>query len=213
MYYNGTNGLTVGGTNPLSLVGTPIGFNTGTCSTPFVFYEQGTALFTITSTQVTIPEFVYISGYESTSYSGYEYVSGASGGAVAYNTDGSGTAYVSLETAGRIYSLGEIDVSSDQRLKTLIDYIDPAVALSAVEKLKPLHFQWRPEAKQGNLVTAGLFAQEVAKVIPESVMVFKGRYDDEHALNYDALIVYGLAAIQKLSEEIKEIKQVLKERR
>lgn len=48
----------------------------------------------------------------------------------------------------------------------LIDTLSAQTAISAIMKLNPLHFAWKPETQKGTNVVAGFFAQEVAKVIP-----------------------------------------------
>ena len=100
----------------------------------------------------------------------------------------------------RIFCGGEIDVTSDQRDKDFVDTLNAQTSLSAIMKLNPLQFTWKPETQKGNNVIAGFFAQEVAKSIPEAVTIHKGeRYSDEHTLNYNVLTTYALSAIQGLS--------------
>jgi hypothetical protein len=141
--------------------------------------------------------FVDIQGGTLSSLTGYGYLN--SSGSAGYEDGSSGTVGVSLKTSYRIFCGGEIDVYSDQRDKNLVDNLSDQTALSAVMKLNPLHFVWKPETKKGNAIVAGFFAQEVAEVIPEAVTVQGGaRYSDEHTLNYNVLTTYALSAIQGL---------------
>jgi hypothetical protein len=161
----------------------------------------------------TITGYCVINGSYSTSYSDYGYLSQSGAGTVSGS---SGSVNVSLHTASRIYC-GEVDAFSDYRLKDIIDRLNPKVALDAVLKLNPIHYDWKPETGQHDgHVKAGLIAQEVAYVIPEAVIVGPGKhFADEHMLNYDTLFVYGLSAVQQLSKENDKLRkrvQILEEK-
>jgi hypothetical protein len=150
-----------------------------------------------------------IVGSFSSSATGYGYLTAV--GTYGYLSGSTGTVNVSLQTSYRIFCGGEIDVYSDQRDKTLIDALSAQTALSAIMKLNPLHFAWKPETQKGNNVVAGFFAQEVAKAIPEAVIVHEGaRYTDEYNLNYDVLTTYALSAIQCLTKEVEALRSEMK---
>ena len=153
---------------------------------------------------------VYIAGSTQATGSGYGYLN--SSGTAGYNSGSSGTVNMSLQTEYRIFCGGEIDVTSDQRDKNLIDTLNAQTALSAVMKLNPLHFAWKPETQKGNNVVAGFFAQEVAEAIPEAVIVYEGkRYTDEHTLNYNVLTTYALSAIQALTTEVEDLRSTIQQ--
>jgi hypothetical protein len=158
-----------------------------------------------TSSWVDFQSPIYLSQTTSTSVSGYGYLNYL--GQQGYISGNSGTVGVALQTNGRIFCSGEIDVYSDQRDKNLIDNLSAQTSLKAVMKLNPKHFTWKPETKKGDNVLAGLFAQEVAAAIPEAVTVYGGkRYPDEHTLNYNILTTYALSAIQGLAKEVEEVR-------
>ena len=150
-----------------------------------------------------------IAGY-FTNVSSYGYLNNQ--GASGFVSGNSGTVGVSLQTESRIFCGGEIDVTSDQRDKTLVGNLSAQTVLGAIRKLNPLHFIWKPETQKGNNVVAGFFAQEVAQVIPEAVTVHKGaRYTDEHTLNYNVLTAYALSAIQGLTKEIEDLRSEIQQ--
>lgn len=125
----------------------------------------------------------------------YEYINQATVGHVGGN---SGNVPISIYSQGRIICAAEIDVTSDKRLKDTIDNISTASALSAIVKLKPVHFSWKKEVSQDQSVIAGFYAQEVYSIIPEAVTIMPGmHFQDEHILNYDMLTTYSIAAIQE----------------
>jgi hypothetical protein len=152
---------------------------------------------------------INITSYYTANTSGYGYLNSA--GSFGYSGNNTGNVNVSLQTSYRIFCGGEIDVYSDQRDKNLIDTLNGQTALNAVVKLNPLHFAWKPETQKGDHVIAGFFAQEVARAIPEAVIVHKGeRYTDEHTLNYNVLTTYALSAIQSLKKEIENLQSEIK---
>ncbi len=119
---------------------------------------------------------------------------------------------ISLWAYYGIFCGGEIAVSSDQRDKNLVETLSPKTALSAITKLNPLHFAWKPETKKGNNIVAGFFAQEVAEIVPEAVTVYKSStHADEHTLNYNMLTTYALSAIQGLAKEVENLRSQLQQ--
>lgn len=148
---------------------------------------------------------LWISGVTQAGTSSYGYLN--SSGAQGYQSGSSGNVNLSLYTAGRIFCGGEIDVYSDQRDKNFVETLNAQTALSAVNKLNPLHFSWKTETQRENGIVAGFFAQEVARAIPEAITVYEGkRYPDEHTLNYNILTTYALSAIQGLAKEVGDLR-------
>ena len=148
--------------------------------------------------------FISINGTSQSNKSNYAYYSSSG---IPGTSSGPGNFAVSLFTDGCIFCGGEVIVYSDQRDKNLVDTLNAKTALNAVLKLNPLHFAWKHEAQKGTAAIAGLFAQEVAKAIPDAVIFYEGeRYNDEYALNYNVLTTYALSAIQGLAKEVEDLR-------
>jgi hypothetical protein len=93
------------------------------------------------------------------------------------------------------------------RLKNFVGALSPPQALDTIDKLKPLFFKWKPEARQHDTsLKAGFFAQQVAPYIPVAVSQAPGVLKDQYFLNYDALIPYLVSAVQELAAENKQLK-------
>jgi hypothetical protein len=126
----------------------------------------------------------------------------------ANNANATVTSNYSLRTSNAILCGGQVNVISDQRLKNLVDHINPVNALDAVNKLDLVHFTWRPETHKGTNVIAGVFAQQVRDIFPEAVLSMKGQfYDDECTVDYNMLTTFSLSAIQGLTLKIKSLEQ------
>jgi hypothetical protein len=60
---------------------------------------------------------------------------------------------------------GEINISSDARIKQNIEYVDPVYALNCIRNINPAAFNY----KFDNRTEIGFIAQEVEKIIPSAV--------------------------------------------
>ena len=98
---------------------------------------------------------------------------------------------------------GSLYASSDERLKDFVKDID--VDLDILSKLPKKYFTWKnDEAKQ---LQIGTSAQKVYEIYPELVSEDK---EGKLAVSYEKLSVVALAAVDKLYEENKELKERLK---
>lgn len=190
------------------------GLGLGTATYPFKWVDA-TNLYCntinlLSGSYISIVAPLKITGTFMTSTSSYGYLN--SSGGHGYISGNSGNVWVSLQTSGRIFCGGEIDCTSDQRDKYLVDTLNSTVALEAVKNLTPLHFTWKPQTNKGKSTLAGFYAQEVAKVIPEAVTVYQTeRYTDEHTLNYNVLLAYATSAVQELLKRIEALENQLKQ--
>lgn len=80
--------------------------------------------------------------------------------------------------------------------------------LEKIKQLRPVRFKWKkeefPQYKFSDKEQIGLIAQEVEKIFPELVCDWKDGYK---TVKYSELPIYLLSAIQKLVEEIENLKK------
>ena len=99
--------------------------------------------------------------------SNYGYLS--QNGTIGYIT-GTNNGHVSLKVAGRIWCGGEIDVTSDRRIKHDIDAIRTGLALDDLMRMVPVNYSHIDKPAHGrDRRTVGFIAQEVEAVWPDSV--------------------------------------------
>lgn len=117
------------------------------------------------------------------------------------------TSAIALNVNGNVAATGTITPGSDARIKDKQQDILPEDAMDIISQLKPKTWEWNE--KSGNVgSSSGLIAQDVISVIPDAVIINKGcGFDDFHALNYNAIQGYEIAAIKGLIEEIKTLRK------
>lgn len=119
-----------------------------------------------------------------------------------------------LSVSGNISATGTITPGSDSRIKDNQEEITTEKAFEVLEKLNPKSWTWNKDAGE-NLVgkkAAGLVAQEVKVVLPDAVIAFNNdKLDDFHALNYNTVQGYEIAAIKGLIGENKTLKSEVAE--
>ena len=98
---------------------------------------------------------------------------------------------------------GSLFASSDERLKTFGD--DIKVDLDKLAQLPKKYFTWNNDPCKD--IQIGTSAQELQKIAPELVVENENGY---LAVSYEKLSVVALAAVDKLYEENKELKERLK---
>lgn len=105
----------------------------------------------------------------------------------------------------RNISCVSLSQASDRDLKDGVENIEDA--LSKVLKLNGVTFIW----KESGLPSAGVIAQEVKEVLPESISSQVNPITEErnYAVEYPALIGLLVEAIKELSGEVNEIKKLL----
>lgn len=123
-----------------------------------------------------------------------------------YRVTGSGTANlganINLQKWTNVYSINGVNNSSDERLKNIVDNID--VNLDDLVELRKFKYTWKNI--DDDRVYVGMSAQEVQKLYPDIVETGEDGY---LSMSYERLSVIALAAIDKLHEENKQLKDRL----
>lgn len=121
----------------------------------------------------------------------------------------------------QVYATTGVINTSDRRAKENIEPL--AYGLSEVLALEPVDFNWRNQSNEEK--TIGLIAQDLAKIIPEAVVLPQNQ-DDLYGVKYSDLIPVLIKAIQEqnakivalekanhqlvqISEEVASLKQML----
>jgi len=104
-----------------------------------------------------------------------------------------------IRCAGDAYALSHVS-TSDERLKKNVVKIDNA--LSIINKLEPVYFNWL-DSSVCKKQKAGFLAQQVQKVVPESVMA----NGDHLSLDYQHLNSILFKAVQELSARVSELEK------
>ena len=94
--------------------------------------------------------------------------------------------------------------SSDERLKENIATIEGA--LSKVNQMRGVYFDWRDKQSMGSSKCFGLIAQEVKKVIPEAVYE---NPDGHYGVHYAELVGLLINAVNELKQEVNELRTKL----
>ena len=105
-----------------------------------------------------------------------------------------------VESANTRISALERGTTSDERLKDFYEDID--CNLDELKNIPKKYFSWKDDASKGRQI--GTSAQELYKIYPEIVSI-----DNEgiYSVAYDKLSIVALAAVDKLYEENKELKE------
>jgi len=117
------------------------------------------------------------------------------------------TTVFSVFDGGNAQLSGTLTQSSDQRLKTNIQSLDAVHALSLIEGLNPVTFNWI-DPNQGSGPQVGFIAQQVQQIFPELVSTTSATAltpGGTLGLNYIGLISPIVSAIQALSSEVRNL--------
>ena len=93
------------------------------------------------------------------------------------------------------------NTSSDARLKNVLG---EAKGLEIVNKLNPVHFEW----KKSGIGQDGLIAQEVEPIVPNAVLYNKE--SDVYQLDYSKLVTPLVKAVQELYEQVDALQSEIK---
>lgn len=136
--------------------------------------------------------------------------------ALGYVGIGTTTPTYTLQVNGTAYSSGGWSSPSDARLKK--DIVPIASALSIVQKLRGVRFNWRAAnareiGKDLKLPTdekqIGFIAQEVAAVVPEAVIIPKNAAMNPYTLKEADLIPVLVEAIKEQQTQIEQLRASL----
>lgn len=162
--------------------------------------------------------YLSISGSQTLSYSGYGYLNTSGAGTQAGN---SGNVGVSLNCAGRI-TCPEFDATSDVRLKTEIEKLDPQLAIDFVKNVDSFGYKWRDHAD--GPIRFGFMAQDVAKKGFENLIKLsemeglEETIDDDGwvspknirlAIEYDQVIPIHSSVLKQLLERVEYLESQL----
>jgi len=155
-----------------------------------------------------LPEFMRITGTNTTGYAQFSFGSASSPTTTGTHmintasglfqiktgspTSGSATKQLEIDTSGNLTSTGNVTAYSDKRLKSDIETLDG----SKVYEMRGVSFTKDGEA------SSGVIAQEVQKVAPELVQ------DDGEYLSvaYGNLVGYLIEAVKELKAEVEQLK-------
>lgn len=102
--------------------------------------------------------------------------------------------------SGSLYAI-DFSTTSDSRLKDFVS--DIKIDFDDIKSIPKKYYYWKDKSMGENL-QIGTSAQELKKIYPECV-----NYDevsDRYSVNYQKLSIIALAAIDKLHDEINELK-------
>lgn len=165
--------------------------------------------------------FLNVLGSKIMNYSGYGYLSSGGAGTVGGS---SGNVGVGIYCPNRIYS-GEVDSTSDERLKDIKGVIPTEIALKFVQDVDGIHYTWKDGFGDDGL-KAGFGAQSVHKAgfahmvsgIPNEKV--EGKVDDDgwvHPdkeqlnINYSEAIPYHHEVIKHLLNKIEQLEKTIDE--
>ena len=106
----------------------------------------------------------------------------------------------SLSASGNIVGSGQVAAGSDIRWKVNIAPVRPNV----IDCLNPVEWDWKEGHGKGH--SAGLVAQQVARILPFAVM---GNEADGYVLNYNVFHAYEIAELQSLRRRVAELERKL----
>lgn len=105
-----------------------------------------------------------------------------------------------LTASGNIVGSGQVAAGSDIRWKENITPVRPNV----IDCLNPVEWDWKEG--HGNGHSAGLIAQQVARILPFAVM---GNEADGYVLNYNVFHAYEISELQSLRQRVAELERKL----
>ena len=114
----------------------------------------------------------------STSVSYFEYYNNATSG---YFSGTYSAVPVSIYAGGRIVTATEVDVTSDRRIKDIVDTSTSASDLIRLGQIKVTDFRYKDKAVHGDDTKKGFIAQQVESVYPEAVSRTTGFLPDIYA--------------------------------
>lgn len=130
----------------------------------------------ITSTNINAQGIIYATGGQTITTSGdkYSFMSGvnaSSNNDLNSSQEGSGFPNIpfSIYATNRIYCTTEIDVGSDNRIKTNIRDISSNSALNIIRKIQPKMYNYKDTIQKGNKTNYGFIAQEVFEECQDSI--------------------------------------------
>lgn len=112
-----------------------------------------------------------------------------------------GTGNTHVSSTGVYWENNNLYATSDERLKEFLG--DVKVDFNELLDIPKKYFRWRKEGPQGP-IDIGTSAQKVREHYPELVT---GNEGDYFGVAYDKMSIIALAAIDKLHNEVEELKE------
>ena len=116
----------------------------------------------------------------------------------SWSTGWNGTIYVS----SAYFANGVLYEGSDERWKTFKG--DVEVSLDDIKRIPKKYYTWNDDAQQNMQI--GTSAQKLYEQFPEVISIDENGYMN---VAYDRLSILALAAIDKLNDEIKALKETI----
>lgn len=135
--------------------------------------------------------------YTGTTYTGHIYPSSTT---LAYNIGTTSNRYQNGYFSASVYATSGFYESSDIRLKNIIKPLE--VDLNIIKKIPKVYYTFKDDAK--NAQHLGTIAQEILPYFPELV---SQNEDGKYNVNYSNLVIVALAAIDKLIDENKSLRE------
>jgi hypothetical protein len=123
----------------------------------------------------------------------------------AFNTDGWAISTSSVNfTASGYLNASAFYESSDARLKDFVGDID--YSFEDVRSIPKKYYYWKDKTEKDGFKHIGTSAQELLKICPEAVSIGENGY---YSVDYAQLSIVALSMIDKLHQEIEELKSKL----
>jgi hypothetical protein len=106
------------------------------------------------------------------------------------------TASYSLYTDGRIWVGGELNVTSDERTKTIIGISDRKSDLELVNKLEVVDYKYIDKINKGEHTVKGFRAQQVEQIYPDAVNLNKEVIPNIYQVAKNVLVVNGTLTLE-----------------
>jgi hypothetical protein len=112
-----------------------------------------------------------------------------------------------------VYAANGTIQTSDATFKNVVNTIDGPCALSLINKLEPVNYEWKDNAEPGKNQHMGFLAQQVDQVVGEnSALVSRPQKEGEpYGLQYSELLAPLVGAVQELDSENTKLKEEVKE--
>lgn len=101
-----------------------------------------------------------------------------------------------------------LQTKSDQRLKTILDFLEPKESLAKVNDLKTIKYTFNDDSDQD--IKTGFIAQQVKDVMDEAVKIRStNQLTDCHFIDTTAIIAYLVGAVKELTRQIETVSMTI----
>lgn len=97
----------------------------------------------------------------------------------------------------------EINVNSDERIKTEIKHFDEDLCMKLIDGIEQKHYKMKDDGSY----KVGIIAQQLQKIFPNAVyQVPKDDIEDFRVVDYNQITSLLIGAVKYLSKELKELR-------